>query len=227
MQLENEKTWNYLTRVRQRHGWFSVLHVIGLRFVNKFFDLRIFNVFVRHKVKIAAHNNEEIFNIKFLNTIEIEKYFGAGFNDITIDATRELISGQVSCLCVFDKKTEQIAAYSWFTNKSISTGFHDLDITFAEKYIYTLKVYTAPEYRGQQLHAWQMQFALDQYHRQNFWGIVGFTYSDNFESIKSNQKMGSTTVGHFWVMKIFGRSLFFKTGQVSDYEINLQRNTHE
>ncbi len=226
MQLENEKTLNYLKRIRRRHGWFSVLHVIGLRCVNKFFDLRIFNVFVRHKVKISAHNNAEIFNIKFLNATEIEKYFGAGFNDITVNETHGLMSSQVSCLCVFDKKTEQIAAYSWYTNKAISTGVHDFDITFAQKYIYTLKVYTAPKYRGQQLHAWQMQYALEQYHKQGFWGIVGFTYSDNFESIKSNQKMGSTTVGYFWVFRFFGHSFFFKTGQVSDYEINLQRNVH-
>ena len=92
---------------------------------------------------------ENQFDIHFLSPQEIEKYFGQGFNDITPDQTKELILKQVDCLCVFEKKTEKIAAYSWFTANSISTGNYNLDIHFDQRYIYTLKVYTAPEFRGQ------------------------------------------------------------------------------
>lgn len=227
MQQENEPTLEYLKRTYRRHGLYSILHIVFLRILNKFFEFRIFNVFVRHKINFSKSDIESHFDLRFLSPDEIKKYFGLGFNDITAEQTKELTLKQVDCLCVFEKKSGKISAYSWFTTNSISTGNYNLEIHFDQKYIYTLKVYTAPEFRGRNLHAWQMQYALRQYQQKGYLGILGYTYSDNFDSIKSNAKMGSEVIGRFWVFKIFNSVFHLSFGQLTKYNVSLQKRSYE
>lgn len=227
MQQENEQTRDYLKRTYRRHGFSGVLHIIFLRILNKFFEFRIFNVFVICKISFSKPVIENQFDIRFLNTEDIKSYFGSGFNDITPEQTRDLILKQVDCLCVFEKKSGKISAYSWFTSHSISTGNYDLEIQFNQRYIYTLKVYTVPEFRGLNLHARQMQYALSRYQQKGYLGILGYTYSDNFDSIKSNAKMGSEVIGHFWVFKIFNSVFYLRFGQLAKYKVSLQKRSYE
>jgi hypothetical protein len=82
-------------------------------------------------------------------------------------------------------------------------------------------------FRGQQLHAWQMQFALKHFQQKGYQGILGFTYSDNFGSIKSNFKMGSVVMGRFWVLKVFNSVYHFAFGQLAKHNVSLQKRNYE
>jgi hypothetical protein len=49
--------------------------------LNKFFEFRIFNVFVRHKINFSKFEIENQFDIHFLSREEIDKkFFGGGYN---------------------------------------------------------------------------------------------------------------------------------------------------
>lgn len=224
MQQENENTIQYLKRTYRRHGIMCVLHVIFLRLVNKFFEFRIFGFFLKNNIHLKAQNTEARFDRRFLTPAEVQKYFGSGFNDITAEQTKYLVSKNAKCMAVFEKETGQMAAYSWFSHQAISSGHYDLLINFDPKYVYTLKVYTAPHFRGLNLHAWQMQMALNLFQQQGYLGILGYTYSENFDSIKSNAKMGSEVIGSFWVVKLMNRVFYFKMGCLDKYKITLQKS---
>lgn len=227
MQQEDEKIVDFLKRTYHRGGHYSFLHIIFLKILNTFFDFRIFSALLKRKILFSGQNLEEYFERRFFTQDEIMNYFGIGFNGITSEKAKKLILQKIIFLCVLEKVTGKIAAYSCFSTDAMTTCYQNLFINFNHKYTCTLKVQTDPEFQGKNLHAGQMQYALSQNQRNSYLGILGYTYSDNSDSIKSNAKMGSESISRFWVFKILNQVLDFKCGQFQKYNVSLQKRSYE
>ena len=219
MQSPNESTMTYFKRVYTKHGILSLFFSLCLRIINKFFEFKVLNIFYRDHVNYSSCGADLSFYIKKLNQSEINNYFGKGYNDISAEETKKLLKSGAQCFCVLDKKKDQIAAYSWFIFNECDAGIAKYVFKLTKNLVYTFKVYTAPEYRGLQLHGFMMKYALNFFNGNNIKAIIGYTYSENFESIKSNKNMGSKVIGHIFVIMFMKKYYIFKLGSLKNYGV--------
>ncbi len=99
---------------------------------------------------------------------------------------------------------DDLAAYGWYSNKPTTLDFEGLRLQFDDKYIYMYKGFTAPEHRGQRLHAIGMTRALEAYLQRGYRGIVSYVEWNNFASLKSCYRMGYRHLGNVVIAGVRG-----------------------
>ena len=114
--------------------------------------------------------------------------------------------------------------YAWdkVRSRSADGRVPELVLHFAPGYVYQYKGFTVPAHRGQRLHAIGKTRALRHYLSKGYRGLLSYVESTNFESLKSNDRMGYETFGSIYVVRLFGRYLAFSTPGCRRYQFRLE-----
>ena len=106
------------------------------------------------------------------------------------------------CYAIIDGDT--LAAYSWYSYKP-SAMDDNLTIHFDDRYCYTFKGFTRPEYRGEHLHGIAMARAAQEIAAEGALGLVSYVEASNYRSLRSCDRMGYTSFGTIFVSSLGGR----------------------
>jgi hypothetical protein len=97
-----------------------------------------------------------------------------------------------------------LAGYGWHSN---TPPPHDdrLMLHYSGVYLYGYKAFTLPEFRGQQLFAYGTMAVLKDHVERGYTGIIGMVEAQNYNSLRSLDRMGFKTFGTIFVVRLFGR----------------------
>ena len=85
------------------------------------------------------------------------------------------------------------------------------------------KGFTSLAHRGQRLHAIGKTHALRHYVAKNYRGLISYVESTNFESLRSNARMGYEIFGSIYVVRIVGRYFAVSTPGCWRFDFRLER----
>jgi hypothetical protein len=134
--------------------------------------------------------------------------------EMTSDFLDEAIGKGDACFVILDG--DSLASYGWYATKPTKVN-DDLELRFAEEYVYMYKGFTHPDYRGQRLHATGMAMALSSYLDQGYRGIVSWVEANNIRSLRSCYRMGYRQFGEIRIVKLFRRHLIRASEGCVDY----------
>lgn len=116
-----------------------------------------------------------------------------------------------------------LAAYGWYSIKPTETAWPDLVLDFDDRYIYMYKGFTHPIYRGHRLHAIAKTRALAAYLSCGCKGLVSYAEWNNFDSLRSNYRMGCADIGTIYVAGDFHHYFVYCDAECERNGIRLER----
>lgn len=119
-----------------------------------------------------------------------------------------------------------LAAYGWYSNKPTTLDFKGLRLQFNDNYIYMYKGFTAPDHRGQRLHAIGMTRALEAYLHRGYRGIVSYVEWNNFASLKSCYRMGYRDLGNVLIAGVRGHYILRHDAGCEAYAFRVERTSN-
>jgi len=146
--------------------------------------------------------------------------------DMTPEFAQEALAVGDRCFALWDG--ERLASFGWYSNQPtrISDG---LVLHFDPEWVYMYKGFTHPEYRGQRLHGIGMSLALAAYSECGMRGLISYVKSNNFQSLRSIERMGYRIFGDIYLARVLGRPVTWATPGCRDYGFRLEsaaaRNT--
>lgn len=112
--------------------------------------------------------------------------------------------------CYLFRDGADIASYGWYTTQTCPVG-DNVVIHFSSDYLYMFKGFTAPAYRGQQLHAFGMAHALKEAVKEEYKGLVGYAEAHNAPSLKSAMRLGYQVFGTCFLIRVLGHAFTLRT----------------
>lgn len=124
------------------------------------------------------------------------------------NAVSEALARGDLCVATFDG--DRMVAYMW---RSFTTAphLHGLWVHFRKPYRYGYRSFTRPEYRGRHLSDPMGHFLDDYCLDRGFTQSIGFIETDNYASIASDRRRGSTRKGWVGYLRLFGRTYPFRS----------------
>ena len=97
-----------------------------------------------------------------------------------------------------------VASYGWYSDKPgmISDRFQ---FHYDNAYIYRYGGFTLPSFRGRRLHAFNHAAGLKDYEERGYKGMISIVEAQNYNSRRSDDRLGFTTFGTIFVIRLFGR----------------------
>lgn len=191
-------------RKRQRHGTGALLHLLCIRLINRLFPFKILRGAHIAKVDAAFIGYPPHYTPSFLAPRALHDFAADPATEMSQGFVDDALRNGDECYAICDGKT--LAAYGWYSTRPTPISPSDLVLHFAEGYVYMYKGFTETRYRGQRLHAIGKTRALQHYLESGYRGIVSYVESTNFDSLKSNARMGARIFGSVYVLRIFGRN---------------------
>lgn len=122
--------------------------------------------------------------------------------------------------CHYMADGDRVASYGWYATAPVP-AFEDTWIHFSPEYVYMYKGFTAPEYRGKQLHAYGMAHAAAEARARGYRGLISYVEVQNEGSLRSVARLGYRTFGTCVCLRIFGRTLTFRSSGCRPYGFEL------
>jgi hypothetical protein len=204
----------------KRHGVAAALHFSWMKLVNlavPFRILRCMCVRYVHNGFVACPNGYEARFLGAKALLDLTQDTGA---ELPRQFVNDALGAGNECLAIF--RGEELAAYGWYSTRPTPALAPELVLHFAPGYVYQYKGFTVPAHRGQRLHAIGKTRALRHYLSKGYRGLLSYVESTNFESLKSNDRMGYETFGSIYVVRLFGRYLAFSTPGCRRYQFRLE-----
>jgi hypothetical protein len=122
------------------------------------------------------------------------------------------------CYALWDG--DRLASLGWYSNQptSISDG---LVLHFDPSWVYMYKGYTHPDYRGKRLHGIGMSLALRDYTERGSRGLISYVKSNNFQSLRSIERMGYRIFGDIYLARVLGRAVTWASPGCKPYAFRL------
>lgn len=193
------------TRVRQTyHHGISIAAQYGLRAAGQWLlargAVRVLNLRVNEVVWLdAGRLPSEIarpagYQFRFLTPDEIHGFQGAENQLDAADVARA--QGELDC-CFAALAGDRLAAYGWFAMESVPAAHCDgVALSFPQDVAYMYKGLTHPRHRGQRLHGYVMQLALQSlFRRRGVKYLVSTVDWINWASLKSCDRLGYQRIG--------------------------------
>lgn len=149
-----------------------------------------------------------------------------GDHDMTQEFAEEALARGDECFALFDGR--RLASYGWYSRRPtrISDG---LVLHFDPGWVYMYKGYTQPAYRGMRLHGIGMSLALRAYTERGARGLISYVKSNNFQSLRSIERMGYRIFGDIYLARVLGKPVVWTTPTCRAYGFRLEsvaaRNT--
>ena len=144
----------------------------------------------------------EKFTARFATQEELLKFASDNTDIINDSFISQAYQRGDKCFALFDG--DRIASYGWYSTESTNIS-KNLVLHFSDAYVYMYNGFTAPNYRGQRLHAFGMAAAMSTYVAQGYKGLVSYIEAHNFSSIQSCKRLGYRFFGNVFVFRFFGR----------------------
>ncbi len=97
-----------------------------------------------------------------------------------------------------------VASFGWYSDKpGILPG--PLQFHYDIAYIYRYGGFTLPRFRGRRLHAFNHVAGLKDYEERGYKGMISIVELQNYNSRRSDDRLGFTTFGTIFVIRLFGR----------------------
>ena len=214
-----------LATVKSNVRYFGVLRTfadVGLRAANRAMLLKVLKGIVIEQVDHSFLEPDPKYAGSFLSEARLREFArepGTQLSDAFLDEALAKGDG-----CYGFLAGNVLAAYGWYSNKPTALDFDGLRLQFDDRYIYMYKGFTAPEHRGQRLHAIGMTRALQSYLERGYRGIVSYVEWNNFASLKSCYRMGYRDVGNILIAGARGRYVLRHDAACNEYSFRIVRS---
>jgi hypothetical protein len=186
-----------------RHGAGAFFHLLWIRLINRLVAFKILRGVHVAKADPAFFDYPAQYTPSFLSARALQEFASEPATGMSSAFVAEALRNGDECYAICDGET--LAAYGWYSTRPTPIEPSDLELTFADGYVYMYKGFTDQRYRGQRLHAIGMSRALQHYLDTGYQGFVSYVESTNFDSLKSCFRMGYQVFGSVYVVRIFGR----------------------
>jgi hypothetical protein len=106
--------------------------------------------------------------------------------------------------CYAFMQEDVVASYGWYSDKPGIIS-DQLQFYYDDAYVYGGRGLVLPKYRGRRLHAFGEAAALRNYQERGYKGIIVMVEAQNYNSLRSLYRLGYTTFGTIFVIRLFGR----------------------
>jgi hypothetical protein len=197
-----------LRKIR-RHGAAATLHFAWMKLVNRIVPFRILRGMHACLVDNAFLACPKGYSAGFVSAKTLAELAKDPAAELSAQFLQDAIGAGDECLAIF--RGGELAAYGWYSTRPTPGVAPELVLHFAPGYVYQYKGFTVPAHRGHRLHAIGKTRALRHYLAKRYRGLLSYVESTNFESLKSNRRMGYETFGSIYVVRLFGRYFTFST----------------
>jgi hypothetical protein len=139
------------------------------------------------------------------------------------EMTREMIEAALhkgdQCFAIFDG--DRLASFGWYSNQPTNIS-EELVLHFDPAWVYMYKGFTHPDYRGKRLHGIGMSLALRSYTDGGSRGLISYVNSNNFQSLRSIERMGYRIFGDIYLARLLGRPVTWATPGCKPYGFRLE-----
>ena len=208
----------FLLEVR-RHGLAHTLYDVALKTVNRAVILKILRGVRIERPDPAFLECPGRYTPMFLPEKMIRDFARDEATGMPTTFVAEALSKGDECFGFLEGET--LAAYGWYSSRPTRIDPPDLVLSFGGAYVYMYKGFTDPRHRGQRLHAIGMTMALRHYLSRGFRGIVSYVESNNFDSLKSCNRMGYAQFGSVYAVRILGRYLTYSSPGCRKYQFRV------
>jgi hypothetical protein len=161
------------------------------------------------------------FTTRFAHRDEVLGHCSPEF-EMTTEFARGALDKGDECYGIFDG--DRMVSFGWYSNQPthISDG---LVLHFYPSWVYMYKGFTHPDYRGKRLHGIGMSLALRAYTERGSRGLISYVKSNNFQSLRSIERMGYRIFGDIYLARVMGRPVTWSTPGCRPYGFRLEMVT--
>lgn len=204
----------------QNHGARSALNQFLHDGLNKFFPFKVLDCMCISDVNSSYLTVDDRFQHGFADREKIMQFSQSKINQLPEHFLSKAFEKGDKCYAITDD--ESLACYSWYSNTSTLTDIHQLNFSFNPSYIYMYKGLTNTDYRGLRLYAVGVNRALKYFLNRGYRGLICYVESTNYDSLKSNYRMGYKKIGFIMVTRIFGKVFHYSSKSCQEFNIKLQ-----
>ncbi len=197
---------------------------IGLRAANRAVLLKVLKGIVIETVDGRFLEPDQRYNGLFLDEPMLREFANDPRNELSHAFLDEALAKGDQCYGFL--AGNELAAYGWYSNKPTPLDFKGLGLHFDDQYIYMYKGFTAPDHRGQRLHAIGMTRALQAYLERGYRGIVSYVEWNNFASLKSCYRMGYRDLGNIVIAGVRGHYVLHHDNGCDEYGFRVVRTSN-
>jgi hypothetical protein len=209
-----------LRKIEQR-GAAAALHLAGMKLVNRVLYFKILRGMHAKRADPAFLACPKPYAAAFVGAEALAVSTRDPAAELSPQFVPEALGAGDECLAIFCRG--KLAAYGWYSTRPTPAVSPELPLHFAPGYVYMYKGFTLPGHRGHRLHAIGKTRALRHYLAKGYQGLLSYVESTNFESLKSNHRMGYETFGSIYVVRLFGRHFAFASPGCKRFEFRLER----
>lgn len=205
----------------KRFGTAAVVHLAWMKLVNLFLPFTILRGMHARRAQGAFFRLPAGYSAGFTKAADLARWHEDPACELSAQFARDAFGAGDECYAISDGSS--LAAYSWYSTRPTPAISPELLLHFAPGYVYQYKGFTSLRHRGQRLHAIGKTHALRHYVAKGYRGLISYVESTNFESLRSNARMGYEIFGSIYVLRLFGRYFTFSTPGCWRFEFRLQR----
>jgi hypothetical protein len=198
-----------------------VLHLACLKLVNLVLPVRILRAFRVERPNLAFLHCPPGYEVGFANAAALARFARDPQTELSPQFVAEALQAGDQCYAIV--RGDKLAAYGWCSTRPTPVGLPELVLHFNSGYAYRYKGFTAPQHRGQRLHAVGMTRTLLHYLAKGYRGIVLYVESTNLDSLKSCRRIGCEMFGSIYVVRIFGRYFSFASPGCKRFDFRIER----
>lgn len=208
-----------LRRIAHTHGLSAAIYDATVRAVNKVLYYRRLECVVIEDVNPAFSILPESFAFARVETADLRRIATNPAYELTADFIEEAATKGDVCYGILDGET--LASYGWYSHSPTLLDNERLSFRFDPSYVYMYKGLTLDAWRGKRLHAIGMTRALAAYRAEGFRGLISYVESNNFDSLRSCERMGYRRCGAIWIIGIGSRYLIKRSASCSGYGLDV------
>jgi hypothetical protein len=200
-------------------GTTAALHDLQQRALNRIVPFQI----LKGMTAVLPDINPKLFDpgsftARFARREEVLGHCSPEF-EMSADFAREALDKGDECFGIFDG--DRMASFGWYSNKPthISDG---MVLHFHPAWVYMYKGFTHPDHRGKRLHGIGMSLALHSYTERGSRGLISYVKSNNFQSLRSIERMGYRIFGDIYLARVMGRAVTWSTPGCRPYGFRLE-----
>lgn len=204
-----------------RHGAAATLHLACIKLANLLLPFKILRAMHAMRADPAFLACPRQYRAAFPGEAALAELANDPAAELSPQFLRDALGAGDECLAIMCG--DRLAAYGWYSTRPTPAISPELLLHFAPRYVYMFKGFTLPGHRGHRLHAIGKTRALRHYLSKGYHGLLSYVESTNFESLKSNYRMGFENFGSIYVVRLFGRYFAFASPGCKRFEFRLER----
>jgi len=204
-------------------GISKALADVGMRAANRVVPFKVLKGICIETVDPAFLECHPRYGGLFLDETMLRQLSGDPKNELTPKFLDEALAKGDACYGFV--AGSELAAYGWYSSKPTDLELPGLQLFFSDRYVYMYKGFTAPNHRGQRLHAVGMTRALQAYINRGYRGIVSYVEWNNFSSLKSCYRMGYRDFGNIAIAGVGDHYVLHHDAGCRQYGFRLRRTS--